>query len=93
MRDVLGAFAQVIIRLAILGRCLRGLYALTRYLPGAWRERGQVVVFLGPAVFLVFAGLLVPAVRTIWVSFRDDPARNGSGSTTTTRSSPARTPG
>ena len=75
-------------------RVLGGLYCLTRYLPGAWRERGQVLVFVGPAVFLVFAGLFVPAVRTIWVSFRDDTRQEaGSGSTTTTRSSPARAPG
>ena len=58
---------------------LLGLYALTRFLPGAWRERGQVLVFAGPAVFLVFAGLFVPAVRTIWVGFHDDKGKKWVG--------------
>ena len=90
---MLQAFGQVMILLAILGAVLLGLYGLTKFLPGSWRERGQVLVFVGPAVFLVFAGLFVPAVRTLWVSFRDDSARAGSGSTTTRRSSPGRAPG
>ena len=74
-----GAFLQVMIMLAVLGAVLLGLYALTKYLPGAWRERGQVLIFAGPAVFLVFAGLFVPAVRTIWVSFHDDGGKNWVG--------------
>src|SRR5215203_275923 len=76
---MLEAFGQVMILLAALGAVLLGLYALTSYLPGAWRERGQVLVFAGPAVFLVFAGLLVPAARTIWVSFRDDSGKKWVG--------------
>jgi alpha-glucoside transport system permease protein len=75
MGDVLGAFLTVLIGLGILAGALGGLYALTRFLPGAWRERGQVAVFLVPTLFLVFAGLLVPAIRTVWVSFLDDPGR------------------
>ena len=79
MGDVLGAFLTVIIGLAILAGILGGLYALTRFLPGAWRERGQVAVFVVPTLFLVFAGLLVPAGRTIWVSFLDDPGKKWVG--------------
>ena len=73
------AFLQVMIMLAVLCAVLLGLYALTQYLPGAWRERGQVLIFAGPAVFLVFAGLFVPAVRTIWVGFHDDSGTNWVG--------------
>src|SRR5688572_30540081 len=58
--------------MAVIAAALGGLYFLTRYLPGGWRERGQVLVFAGPALFLVFAGLFVPAMRTLWVSFQDD---------------------
>ena len=76
---MLQAFGQVMILLAILGAVLLGLYGLTKFLPGSWRERGQVLVFAGPAVFLVFAGLFVPAVRTLWVSFRDDSAESWVG--------------
>ena len=79
MGDVLGAFLTVIIGLAILAGVLGGLYWLTRFLPGAWRERGQVAVFVVPTLFLVFAGLLVPAGRTIWVSFLDDPGKKWVG--------------
>ena len=76
---MLQAFGQVIIFLAILGAVLLVLYALTRYLPGGWRERGQVLVFAAPAVFLVFAGLFVPAIRTIWVSFKGDSGESWVG--------------
>ena len=79
MSDVFGAFFTVIVGMAILGAVLGGLYFLTRYLPGGWRERGQVLVFVGPAVFLVFAGLFVPAMRTLWVSFRDDSGKRWVG--------------
>ncbi len=72
MGDVFGAFFTVIVGMAILGAFLGGLYFLTRYLPGGWRERGQVLVFVGPAVFFVFIGLFVPAMASLWVSFRDD---------------------
>jgi alpha-glucoside transport system permease protein len=73
------AFSQVIILVAIFLGFLLGLYALTRFLPGAWRERGQVFVFVAPAVLLVFAGLFVPAVRTIVASFRDDKGKKWLG--------------
>src|SRR5258708_7553659 len=52
--EMLQAFGQVMILLAGLGVVLLTLYWLTRYLPGAWRERAQVLLFAGPAVFLVF---------------------------------------
>ena len=65
MGDVLDAFLTVIIGLAILAGILGGLYWLTRFLPGAWRERGQVAVFVVPTLFLVFAGLSCrPAARS-----------------------------
>lgn len=79
MGDVFGAFFTVIIGMAILAAFLGGMYALTRYLPGGWRERGQVLVFVGPALFLVFAGLFVPAMRTLWVSFRNNSGKSWVG--------------
>jgi len=53
MSDVFGAFATVLFGMAILAAALGGLYFLTRYLPGGWRERTQVMLFVGPAIFLV----------------------------------------
>jgi alpha-glucoside transport system permease protein len=79
MSDVFGAFFTVMVGVVILGAALGGLYFLTRYLPGGWRERGQMLIFVGPAVFLVFAGLFVPAIRTLWVSFRDDTGKKWRG--------------
>ena len=79
MSDLFGAFFTVIVGMAILGALLGGLYFLTRYLPGSWRERGQVLVFVGPAVFLVFVGLFVPAFLSLWVSFRDDGGKRWVG--------------
>jgi alpha-glucoside transport system permease protein len=79
MSDVFGAFFTVILGMVILGAVLGGLYALTRYLPGGWRERGQVLVFVGPAIFLVSAGLFVPAMRTLWLSFSDDKGKKWVG--------------
>jgi alpha-glucoside transport system permease protein len=79
MGDVFGALLTVLLGLAILAGALGGLYALTRFLPGAWRERGQVAIFLVPTLFLVLVGLAVPAVRTIYVSFRDDSGKKWIG--------------
>ena len=79
MRDLFGAFFTVMVGLAILAAALGGLYFLTKYLPGGWRERTQVMLFVGPAIFLVFAGLFVPAIRTMWVSLRDDSGQKWVG--------------
>ena len=79
MSDLFGAFFTVIVGMAILAALLGGLYALTRYLPGGWRERGQVLVFVGPAIFLVFIGLFVPAMRTLYLSFTDDKGKKWVG--------------
>ena len=72
MGNLLTAFVTVGISIAGLIAVLLGLYWLTNYLPGAWRERGRVWVFLVPALFVMVIGLVVPAVRTIYVSLLDD---------------------
>ena len=73
------AFGQVIILVGVFLGFLLGLYALTRFLPGAWQERGQVLVFVG-------AGR-VPGVRRAvragdphdLVSFHDDKGKKWVG--------------
>jgi len=79
MSDLTGAFFTVLVGLALLAAVLGGLYFLTRYLPGGWRERSQMWIFVGPALFLVFVGLFVPALRTLWVSFRGDTGKDWVG--------------
>ena len=57
--------------LAVLG----ALYWLSKFLPAAWRERWQVMIFLLPALFAILIGLLVPAIRTIYTSLFNDTGK------------------
>ena len=72
MGDVLMALVTVLIGVGSLLAALGGLYWLTKFLPGRWRERGKVWVFLFPALFVMVIGLVVPALRTLYVSTLDD---------------------
>ena len=72
MGDVLLALVTVLIGVGSLLAALGGLYWLTKFLPGRWRERGKVWVFLAPALFVMVIGLVVPALRTLYVSTLDD---------------------
>lgn len=74
MGDILTTIVVVVLGVGVLLAVLGGLYWLTKLLPGKWTERGRVFVFLFPAVFLMFIGLVVPAFRTIYTSFFDDSA-------------------
>jgi ABC-type sugar transport system permease subunit len=64
---------------AVVGALVGGLVWARR--PGAERwvrripERGRPVVFLGPPLLFVAGALVIPTLRTIYLSFRvDDPA-------------------
>lgn len=72
MGDLLMALVVVVVGVGGLLAVLGGLYWLTKFLPGKWTERGRVVVFLLPALFLMLIGLVVPAFRTLYTSFLDD---------------------
>jgi alpha-glucoside transport system permease protein len=72
MGDLLTTVMVVVLGVGGLLAVLGGLYWLTKLLPGKWTERGRVLVFLVPALFLMLIGLVVPAFRTIYVSFLDD---------------------
>jgi alpha-glucoside transport system permease protein len=72
MGDLLTTVMVVVLGVGGLLAVLGGLYWLTKLLPGKWTERGRVFVFLVPALFLMLIGLVVPAFRTIYVSFLDD---------------------
>ncbi len=72
MIEVLQAIVVVTVALGLLAAVLGGLYWLTGLLPEAWRESFRSWVFLFPAVLLVTIGLLVPAIRTIYLSLFDD---------------------
>jgi ABC-type sugar transport system permease subunit len=42
-------------------------------LPGRWEQRVRPWVFVGPALIFLFIGLFLPAVRTLYLSFRKGP--------------------
>ncbi len=44
---------------------------LVERLPDQWTSRLQPFVFVGPAVAILFAYLLLPSVRTLWLSLLD----------------------
>lgn len=75
MGDLLGAFAVVIIGVAIFLAVLLGLYAVSHWLPQGFAERWRVMVFVGPALLLLLIGLVVPAIRTTYLSLFNDAAQ------------------
>ena len=68
MRDLFDTLVTVVIGLGALVVVLVVFYMLVSFLPGRWAERGKITVFLLPALFVTFIGLLVPAIRTIYKS-------------------------
>ncbi len=79
MGDLLTTLVVVVLGVGSLLAMLGGLYWLTKLLPGKWKERGRVLVFLLPATFLMIIGLVVPAVRTIYTSLFDDNSKKFMG--------------
>lgn len=75
MIEVIVSLAVVIAGLAVLGAVLAALYWLGSLVPRHLQEGFRSWVFLGPAIFLVAIGLLVPAIRTIYLSFFDDASK------------------
>ena len=49
------------------------IYAATNLLPTKLRGGGQLAVFIGPVLLLLFIGLFVPAIQSIVLSFTRDP--------------------
>ena len=76
MGEVLSTLLTIVLGLGGLALVLLALYGLTIALPGRWRERTQVGVFLLPGLFAIFIGLFVPAIKTIYRSLLDDKLKN-----------------
>lgn len=74
MIEVLKAFGTVLVGVSVFLAIVFGLYALTSLVRGRWQERTRVWIFVGPAVVLLAIGLLIPAIRTITLSFYADTA-------------------
>ena len=72
MGDLFGALGTVVLGLGVFVGGLLVIYGATTLLPKRFREGSQIGVFLGPAAVLLVIGLVVPALRTIWVSLLSD---------------------
>lgn len=66
----------MLLAFAMLGVLLGGLYRLTAFVPKRWQEGARFWVFLLPAAVCVIIGLLIPAIRTIYLSTLDDNAKS-----------------
>jgi alpha-glucoside transport system permease protein len=72
MKDLLNSLFTMAIGLGILVVALVAVYALASFLPGRWKERGRIAVFLVPALFVILIGLLIPMIHTIVTSLYVD---------------------
>lgn len=70
------AMVTLLIAFTALGVFLGSLYWLTGRLPTKWQEGFRFWVFLLPAATAVIVGLLIPALRTIYLSVLDDNAQS-----------------
>ncbi len=72
MGDVISAFVFVTIAIGALLALLASLYWMASKLPKKWQEGTRSWIFLLPAMFAIVIGLLIPAIRTIYLSLLDD---------------------
>jgi alpha-glucoside transport system permease protein len=72
MGDVINALVFVTIAIGSLLAFLGGLYWLSSKLPKKWQEGTRSWIFLLPAMFAMIIGLLIPAIRTMYLSLLDD---------------------
>jgi alpha-glucoside transport system permease protein len=66
------AVMTALLGLALLTAVVSALYWLTKWVPKKWQEGARATVFLAPALIAVTIGLLIPAIRTFYLSFLDD---------------------
>src|SRR5262245_33330442 len=79
MWDLVKAIIVVTVSLGALLAFLLLLYWLTSLLPRKWQESWRAWVFLLPGMIAMLAGLLIPALRTIYLSFKDDNGKSWVG--------------
>jgi len=72
MGQVISAIVVVMIAIGALLAFLGALYWLASKLPKKWQEGTRSWIFLLPAMFAMIVGLVIPAIRTIYLSLLDD---------------------
>lgn len=76
MGDVISALVTVVVAIGGLLALLGSLYWLTSKLPKKWQEGARSWVFLLPATIALIIGLLVPTIRTIYLSLFDENGKD-----------------
>jgi alpha-glucoside transport system permease protein len=79
MWELLKAIIVVTLSLAALLGFLGLLYWLVSLLPRKWQESWRAWVFLLPAMIAMLIGLLIPAIRTLYLSLLDDDGKKWVG--------------
>jgi ABC-type sugar transport system permease subunit len=74
---LIGALVSVVVSIGVIVGLFTGANVLLNRMPDKWGERIRPWVFVGPALLLLFIGLLVPALRTIYLSFRSGKRGEG----------------
>jgi alpha-glucoside transport system permease protein len=70
MGTLLTTLVGVVIALGAVGGVFVGLNLVANHLPERSGERLRPWIFIGPAILFLFIGLVVPAVRTVILSFK-----------------------
>lgn len=66
-KNILFALAAIAVFVVVVALVMYG----ADLVKGAWRNRVQLVVFVGPALLLLAVGLIYPALDTTWLSFNE----------------------
>ncbi len=72
MGDLVQGLVIMIVGVTVLVAAMLAAYTVTRFVPEKWREGVRAWVFLAPAIVAITIGLLVPALRTLYLSLLDD---------------------
>jgi alpha-glucoside transport system permease protein len=76
MGALISATFTVVVAIGGLLALLGGLYWLTGKMPKKWQEGARSWVFLFPAMVAMIVGLLIPAIRTMYLSLLDDNGKS-----------------
>src|SRR5699024_8937511 len=66
-QNFLLAAIAIVVFLAVVALIMYG----ADLIEGAWRNRAQLLIFVGPALLLLAVGLIYPALDTTWISFNE----------------------
>ncbi|MGY6499592.1 MAG: carbohydrate ABC transporter permease [Acidimicrobiales bacterium] len=76
MEQILTAVIAVVISLVVVVGVFVGFNKLVDRLPEASQARWRPWVFVGPAMFFLVGWLVIPAIRTVWISMFDRTSEN-----------------